>query len=189
VNFLNKPYQVTRYVNQPTSEGRSLGANTIHSLDGFIVREMARRCMYDPDLIGCVRNVLNGGMCISVSDQDTDMMMTLWRHYKKSGFLSARILDYIGDDNVHLIDVDVVLGLIDSLPAKPFQILTVHDCFRCLPAYGNDLRQQYVNLLYRIAKSNMLSFLLEQITGHECPVDMHDPTVADDILSSEYALS
>lgn len=31
VNFLNEPFEITRQINAPTEEGRSLGANTVHS--------------------------------------------------------------------------------------------------------------------------------------------------------------
>src|SRR4051812_442600 len=37
LNFLNEPVEIKRMVNAPTKEGRSLGANTIHSIDGMIV--------------------------------------------------------------------------------------------------------------------------------------------------------
>src|SRR5690606_19590575 len=48
VHFLNQPFDVFYKVNRPMSDGRSLGANTIHSIDGMIVREITRRCDYDP---------------------------------------------------------------------------------------------------------------------------------------------
>lgn len=61
--------------------------------------------------------------------------------------------------------------------------------FRCLPTYGNDLRKQYTLQLHLIAKSHMLSDLLSQLMGHEVTIQKLDPTLADDILHSEYALS
>lgn len=61
--------------------------------------------------------------------------------------------------------------------------------FRCLPNYGNDLRKQYILQLHHIARSNMLSDLLSQLMGHEVKVGKLDPTLADDILNTEYALS
>ena len=63
------------------------------------------------------------------------------------------------------------------------------DCFRCLPNYGNDLRKQYNLQLHLIAKSNMLSDLLSQLLGYKMHVPKLDPTLANDILKANYALS
>lgn len=63
------------------------------------------------------------------------------------------------------------------------------DCFRCLPQYANDLREQYNRQLHLIAKSELLSFLLSQLMKRPVRVGKLDPTLADDILNSDYALS
>ena len=191
VHFLNEPFDVFKKVNQPTEEGRSLGANTTHSLDGMIVREMIRRCSYNPKKVAKVTDVLNAEAMHEhpIKTEDDEMVQILWDHYGKSGYLSARILDHITADNVWLVDPIVVLRLIDSLPKKPFDLICVHDCFRCLPNYGDDLRWQYTLQLHLIAKSNMLNFILSQLLGHETNIPKLDPTMADDILHAEYALS
>ena len=118
------------------------------------------------------------------------MVYLLWSRYKETGYLSARILDHIHVGNVAIVDYDVLQALVDSLPAKPFDLIAVHDCFRCLPSYGNDLRQQYINQLHLIAKSRLLDSVISQIVGEPVQFDGGDPQLADDILSgSEYALS
>jgi hypothetical protein len=193
VNFLNEPFEVTRQVNGTMEKGRSLGANTIHSLDGMVVREMARRCNYDAENVNQVREIFSGKSDISNNkDNATDMdkmVVTLWKHYQESGYLSARILDYITYLNAGHVDSKVIMELIDSLPKKPFKVFTVHDCFKCLPTYGDDLRKQYNIQLHLIAKSNMLNFILEQLLGKATKLKPIDPTLADDVLNSEYALS
>ena len=88
-----------------------------------------------------------------------------------------------------LVDIPVVQELIDSLPAKPFQVMTIHDCFRCLPSYGNDLRKQYNLQLALIAKSDILSHMLTSITGHPVPITKDDPNMWEGILTANYALS
>uniref|UniRef100_A0AAU6W081 DNA-directed RNA polymerase n=1 Tax=Pseudomonas phage Arace01 TaxID=3138526 RepID=A0AAU6W081_9VIRU len=192
VHFLDEPFDVFKKVNQPTEEGRSLGANTIHSIDGMIVREMTRRCMYNPKRVNQVKHDLvhwNGEPESPTDCPDREMVEILWGHYEQSGYLSARILDYINVGNSHLVNKAVVLELIDSLPKKPFDLISVHDCFRCLPNYGNDLRHQYMLQLHLIAKSNMLNFLLSQLVGHQTHIGKLDETLADDILLGEYSLS
>lgn len=193
VHFLNEPVEVFYNVNAPTAEGRSLGANTIHSVDGMIVREMVRRCNYDPTTVALVREVIADERAepnkTEIPDEDTAMVKTLWKHYKKSGYLSVRIIDHLHPMNIQFVDLDVVEELLNSLPEKPFQVISVHDCFRCLPQYGNDLRRQYNNQLMLIAKSNLLQFLISQILGRQVAIGKLDSGLWKDIAETEYALS
>lgn len=191
VQFFNKPYEVVTKVNMPKEKGRSLGANVTHSIDGFLVRELTRRCDYRPDVIAKIQGMIFN--CWEKNElQDTinnRMLETLWFHYLDSGYLSARILDYITQDNISYIDRSVIQELIDSLPTKPFQVMSIHDCFRVLPNYGNDLREQYNLQLMLIAKSNLLSFTLSQVMGREIKVDKQNPNIWKEIKDSNYTLS
>lgn len=194
VNFLNEPFEIHRRINAPTEKGRSLGANTIHSLDGMIVREMTRRCSYDPNWIQLVRDILAGEVTSRFVTQESaqeamTMTETLWQHYEKCGYLSARILDYIDSDTIQIVDPLVLQELLDSLPTKPFDLISVHDCFRCLPNYGNDLREQYNLQLFLLARSDMLSYLLSQLLKRTVQIGKLDKTLANDILNTNYALS
>ena len=191
VNFFNKPYEIVTKVNMPKESGRSLGANVTHSIDGFLVRELTRRCDYRPDQIARVMDIIWNSWDV-VEPQDTvnnHMLETLWFHYLDSGYLSARILDYITKDNITYIDRSVILELIDSLPTKPFKVMSIHDCFRILSSYGDDLREQYNLQLMLIAKSNLLSFTLTQIMGKEIKVDKQNPNMWKEIKDSNYTLS
>lgn len=192
VLFLGEHFDVVTKIHGPTAEGRSLSANTTHSLDALVVREMARRCNYNPTKVERIRALLNDPSKWThgtAFGQDGQLLLALLQRYKASGYLSARILDCIHEHTAHLVPCDVVLELIASLPAKPFEVYSVHDCWKCLPTYGNDLRKQYTLQLHLIAKSHMLSDLLSQLMGHEVTIQKLDPTLADDILLSEYALS
>ena len=192
VLFLGQHFDVVTKVHAPTAEGRSLSANTTHSIDGMIVREIGRRCNYNAKKVADIKELLNDDnlwLDSADSDEDTKLLLALLERYQASGYLSARILDCIHNGNAHMVPWDAAMDLINSLPAKPFEVFSIHDCFRCLPTYGNDLRQQYRLQLHLIAKSNMLSDLLSQLMGHEVRVDKLDPTLADAILMSEYALS
>lgn len=191
VHFLNKPYDTFREVQGTKEKGRSLSANSVHSLDGMVVREMVRRCDYDRAKVDALQTALvawNEHMG-TVEGKDTDMVRTLWAHYEESGYLSARIIDHLNLGNLGVVDIDVIQDLLDSLPAKPFKVLTVHDCFRCLPNYVNDLREQYNRQLMLIAKSDLLSFLLSQIMGKKIKIGKLDADLWKDIMDSDYALS
>lgn len=190
VHFLNEPFEVNFSINKPIEGGRSLGANMIHSLDGMLVREMTRRCMHNPDKITTIKRWLTearGGT--SRSRESDKVVMQLASHWNDSGFLSARVLDYVDAANMGHLNKAALSSLVHSLPEKSFQVLSVHDCFRVLPNYGNDLRRQYNQLLSEIAKSDLLSFLVSQIVKRRVHVAKIDPSLHLDILDANYALS
>lgn len=191
VHFLNQPFDVFYKVNMPVSQGRSLGANTIHSIDGMVVREMHRRCNYDPKVVEFVRRIINEGSTkrTSKTREKDIMVMTLWSQFQKTGYLSARIIDYLDGHNLGHVKPKLILELIDSFPEKPFEIITIHDCFRCLPHYGNDLRRQYNLQLQLIAQSNMLEHIIHEIMGVPVNIGKMDNTLAKDIAHTNYALS
>lgn len=192
VHFLNEPFDVFYKVNEPMPEGRSLGANTIHSIDGMIVREMTRRCDYDVEQINKLYDILSGEegpLGKRTNSHDDKMVLTLWDHYKSCGFLSARILDHLNLDNMGNVDPVVIHDLLESLPQKPFKVISVHDCFRVHPNYANDLRIQYARQLMLIAKSELLSWIVSQLVKRKVTVGKLDPHMWQQVGITNYALS
>lgn len=190
VNFLGKPFDITRMVQGTEEKTRMLSANITHSIDGMVVREMLRRCNYDPDLVKAVRELCDEGPSeYGEIEGNLEMVQELWSHYEKSGFLSISILDYLDPCTIAYVDRQVVADMIDTMPKKPFPVMTVHDCFRCHPNYGNDLRRQYNQILSDIAKSDLLGFILSQVLGQEFSAGKLDDSLWQDILETDYALS
>lgn len=131
VLFINQHFDVVTKHHAPTPEGRSLSANTTHSIDGMIVREIGRRCNYKPRIVREVRFLMENpdvwnNPAEPEDDEHTDLLLALLGHYERTGYLSARILDCIGYHNAHLVPVDAVIELLDSLPAKPFEVFAIH---------------------------------------------------------------
>jgi len=191
VNFLNKPYDVFYKANRPMESGRSLGANTVHSIDGMVVREITARCGYNAKKIAELNELVLSGlpMGTQLSTKADKLVVKLWENYKRSGYLSVRILDYLVQANLGHVNLYDISKLIQSLPNKPFTVVSVHDCFRCLPHYANDLRMQYNNQLHLIAKSNILQDIMSQLLNKNVKINKLDPTLANDILGANYALS
>ena len=190
VNFLGKPFDITRMVQGTEEKTRMLSANITHSIDGMVVREILRRCNYEPNLIASVRELCDiGPREYPAIAGNQEMVMELWNHYEKSGFLSMGIVQYLDPNTIALVDRQVVADMLDTLPKKPFPVMTVHDCFRCHPNYGNDLRRQYNQILSDIAKSDLLGFILSQVLGQEFSAGKLDDSLWQDILETDYALS
>lgn len=190
INFNGKPFDITRMVQGCEEKTRMLSANITHSIDGMVVREMLRRCNFDQNLITYVKQVCYGVQESTYGiEGNQEKVAELWDNYKKSGFLSVAILQYIDPQSIKLVDREVIITLMDTMPKKSFQVMTVHDCFRCHPNYGNDLRRQYNQILSDIAKSDLLGFILSQVLGQEFSAGKLDNDLWKDILDTDYALS
>jgi len=193
VQFMDTPVDVFTKENLPMERGVSNAANIIHSIDGMMVREMMRRCSYDPAKLEALLELLtqpDRPLYKAPVERSKDRLVeTIWNHYLKSGFLSARILELLDEENLWMVDQDVISRLIKSIPEKPFKVLSVHDCFRVHPNYGNDLRIQYLQILHEIAASDLLAFIGNQITGGDEGAVKFNPELPVMMLDAEYALS
>jgi DNA-dependent RNA polymerase len=192
VRFDGGVHEVSYSVNQPIANGRSLGANLVHSVDGMISREITRRATVDRTIISALayesfeRN--HGGL----NRKKDDDLLQLAYHYRASGFMSTRVFEFLDEHNGGIFSHDeqmVIKEIIDSMPPKPFNVLIVHDCFRVLPNNGNHIRKMYNRLLMEIARSNLLSFLMTQIVGRLITVTKLDPELHTEIMDANYALS
>lgn len=187
--MLGKELLITKYVDGRPEFHKGLGPNLIHSVDGFIVREMVRRCMYNPARILQILELIQAGKTHGTGGKSGPMVQTLWDQFKRTGFLSTRIFDYLYEDTLGFVDCGHILGLISSLPMKPFQLVTNHDCFRCHPNYGNDLRLQYNRILADINDSKMLQAMVSDVLGRPTKIRKFGTIDRNLILNSNYALS
>lgn len=191
VHFMGGPVEVVRKVNAPTKSGRSLSANCTHAVDSLVVREVTRRCDHDPEQIKEVRAILENAVigAKKLTSEKDRQLVRLWNLYLKSGFLSARIIDYITPKNVGHVDASMVLALLDTFPAKRFHVLAIHDAYRVHCNNGDALRIQYNTVMAQIASSTMLEHMIQQITGKNISITKLDGNMASDILEANYALS
>jgi hypothetical protein len=191
VNFLGGRFDVPVKVDQKPRFHKGLGPNLIHSVDGFVVREMLRRCMFKEEVTTRVMDlILNpvGAFIYGTNGKSADMVQTLWDWYLETGILSVRILDYLYEDTMGLVDPMVVAKLLQSLPDQSFDVVTVHDCFRCHPNYGNDLRRQYNTILADINDSTLLKSIASQVVNREVKVRKHGKIDREVILNGNYLL-
>lgn len=188
--FLGMLNTVTKLENKPIENGKALGANIIHSLDGMVVRELTARCNYDLKHINNVKTwVMQNIRNINMERKKDKTLLELIKNAKTSGYWPVRILDFIDEKNVGLVPQIELLEMLNSLPKKPFEILSIHDCFRVHPNYGNDLRQQYNIILSKLAESDMLNFIVNQL-GNTMPIHIPDRrSMAQAAQVADYALS
>lgn len=193
-SFLDKAYKFPRKVDGRPEFHKGLGPNLIHSIDGMIVREMYRRCSYDSKTITRIKDLLFIGPAGFKSwgkkdGKSAEMVKTLWNHYKTTGFLSVRILDYLYEDTIALVDTVIIDELVRTLPKQPFEMVSVHDCFRVHPNYGNDLRRQYQYILADLNDSTLLKSLCSQVAGRKLNIKKTGQLTRQTILASNYCLA
>jgi hypothetical protein len=163
-------------INEATERGVSNAANVIHSIDAWIMRSMHRRCNYDKAMVeeayGMCRGTLSDRTVFGtqrVCDETDDRITYYMQQYERSGLADVVILPYIDMysverlSNQHLQDL---IRIMDSmLKHPPFELITVHDEFRCCPNYMNHVRQHYIDIFAEIADSDLLGDILSQIHG------------------------
>lgn len=189
-NFDGSDFVTDVLVNAPCKTGKAYLANIIHSIDSLIVREMTALAMHNPFNIQRIKNMLAGKPVLApTNDKNQEMVSNMVRIAKESGFLSAHILDFLDASTIKMVDEEELQELLSLVPNKPFELLSVHDSFHVLPNYGNDLRRLYIANLTKIAKSNLLQFITNQMPIRKLTFKKIEPNMWKEVLNSEYALS
>lgn len=190
VEFLGSKIKVSHKVNAPVEKGRCLSANTIHSVDSFVVRELVVRCMgTGKKLRAYVQDLLDGKIETNEDEDNSkhdEIVAQIAKQFKSSKYLSARVLMHLRPSNIHMIKGKDIQELLNSLPKNQFDIKVIHDSFAVHPNYCNDLREQFTYIYASINKSELLNHILKQIIPNFKPFKVkHFPAK---ILKNNYAL-
>lgn len=184
--FMDEAYTVPVKLSEKPKFHKGIGPNIVHSVDGFIAREVARRCSFKKQTMTTIINSLNA---TGTNGADSAIVKTLWKAYEKSGYLSVLILDYLNEDTMGLVEPLPIAKLIQGLPEEPFDVLTIHDCFKSHPNYANDVRRQYNLALADLADSSMLEYIAGQVTDNpDLRVQKVGKINRKTILNSNYAI-
>lgn len=196
---LGQDLSFTKEIEGCTENGKFLSANLVHSVDGLINREITLRCNFSQSYKDHLKKLTDLNAIFSEPERNTykqpkdslRRFKTLWKRYKKSGFLSARILQYVSIDALKLVGVSGIRDLrklIDSLPNKTFEVYSIHDCYRVLPSYGNQLREQYRIICKQIAESNMLDDIVSSMFDRPIHFKKMNEDLGELVMQSEYAI-
>lgn len=199
-NFLfnGQLYETVTMVQGTKKKGKELGANFTHMIDSYAMRELTRRCMYDPKKVHDIKVAINSKDEVPEDPnfkKHDPMIDELAELFDWTGLISLRLIDYINHaDDVKYIYreypkyLEALIGLLGRLPKRPFEVYSVHDQFNSHPNYCNDVRQQYIYLLAEVNQSYLLQHILSCYLNKVVTLDMPKHFVQD-ILESEYALS
>ena len=170
-----------------SKRGISLAANITHSVDGFIVRELCRRCNYNRSNLERVLELLQSRKSAEYSAHRLSQL------YENTQIMSLIGIEYIDEDtlnsfsNIYLEDLKTLIE--DILNRPSFEVLTIHDEFKCHPNYMNYVRKTYIEIMAELAESELLTSILTSIYQTYTKFVKYSDDLGELIRSSEYPLS
>lgn len=195
-------FSMDYYVNEGTKKDLKLVANVTHGFDAYLLRSLQRRCSYDwatvqraLRLLINERNRRHAGGTEFVLDEVTELMHVYLERYDSSRVADVVILPHLTKENVQYMEdshIDRLNEICTSmLSHEPFDVITVHDEFKCHPNYCNDMRYHYASILADLARGKALEDVFKQITGVEPTYAnaMNGDELANLIMNSNYAIS
>jgi hypothetical protein len=186
------------YENTGKKSGLSNVANVTHSMDAYILRSMHRRCNYDKEMAQYAAVLLE----MELVERACGMEFAVARpegkagyyvdQYNRSTLTDITILPYLDDQNVQMLETShlqalsrIVNGMLEY---EPFELVTVHDEFKCHANNVDHVRYQYKEILAEIADSNVLDDILGQIYGIKGNFPKLSNNLGDLIRNSNYGL-
>lgn len=171
--------------------------NVIHSIDAYVLRCMQRRCNYNDVIVPMAYDYICEELAYRGDGPALDSMaesISVYADlYNRTNMADAVIFPWINSQSVECLETDhleALKALAESmLVHEPFELVTVHDEFKCHPNYCNDMRQHYINIFAEMADSNMLDDIVNQITGSHVSYSGMNMNISEMIRTSEYALS
>lgn len=185
-------------INAGERRGIKNPANVVHSIDAYLLRSLLRRCNYDRARVKFVNSVLERERLartmghLQSLEPDDEVIEYYLEQYGRSSIADAVIIPHIDNHTVHFLTEKHLVGLHDivksMLKHQPFEVIAIHDEFKCHANNMNHLRSHYRDILAELADSELLTDLLSQINGIEGSYEKLTPDLSKYIRQSNYGL-
>lgn len=190
-------------VNKGKKRDVSLAANVVHSIDAYVLRNMHRRCNYDPLVLFFAKDALSQELDLrkqGITKQvPTDAATSHKLKYYIERFEATLQPDPVifpfiqsGADTQYLSDIHIqkLHKIAEQMNQhKPFPLVTVHDEFKASPVNCNYLRMHYAEILAELSESVILNDIFEDLIGMKVNYQKQGNDLGDLIRNSNYALS
>ena len=187
--------------NTPINHDCKNAANVVHSLDAYLLRSVIRRCSYDSTLFRWTNRAITEELLLRemghAIQEDRygyadEKLHYYIKQYNRSTVVDVVILQHLNAETVCCLSTEHLRSLNHitetCLEHKPFDVVTVHDDFKCHPNNMNYLRKHYRNILAELAGSNVLDDLLTQLFKTPTHFPKKSTTLSDKIKNSNYAI-
>ena len=167
------------YENQPVPKDKKNAANVIHSVDGYILRTLIRRCNHDAEAVKLFHEALGKELLIRTLEDRKDpssikvhsvaglRTLRLVELYHRTGIADTRIMDNFHLDNLKLLPRRMLKKLYRTTTLMvnhdPFPIVPIHDEFMVPVTHVDDLRLHYRHIMSELADSNLINAILTDI--------------------------
>jgi hypothetical protein len=184
---LNSSFTHRFMVNQGSKTGLSLAANCIHAIDGLIVREMNRRCNYDIDAVVKASDLIVAYKRLTIFPATAVI--------DRTKFISLNLIEGLNYTKLEQMDFSTITRLENLIhivmrESRPFELVTIHDAFRCSANNMNTVRYWYKEILAELADSHIMQDILRQIyNDHTVTLDRSSETLGDLIRNSNYGIA
>lgn len=185
-------------INQGSKKGLANVANTIHSIDGYLLRSVIRRASFDVEKVKQASIWIEQELDARMEGQPkyeavmTPELQNMLNIYEYSKMLDVSIIDYFDKHTVELLPNELLLKLgitLDKmLELGSSPVLTVHDAFGSHPNHCNAVRYHYKEIMAELAESNILEFIVSQITKKQVKYVKKSQTLANKIRESNYSI-
>lgn len=184
--------------NKGSKTGLSLAANSIHSVDSYVARTLHRRLNYDEKVLAYASKLIEiellerslGVAVEGIEDASVKYYVDL---YEANQMADVVILPYLTAENIWMVSDTQLKGLnhICSMMEKykPFEVVSVHDDFKCHPNNMNHLRFVYKEVLAELAESEVLSNIMRTINHCQGTYKKLSNNLGEVIRGSNYALT
>jgi hypothetical protein len=163
------------YDNECVKKRPANAANVIHSIDAYVLRSIHRRCNYNRKVAENVDKLIQTELIKRSMGLDgfwtevNEKVIYYCDQYNRTGIVDVVILPHLSPRDMgylskqHLQELAEVLT--EMLEYQPFEVVTIHDEYKCHPNNMNVLRKQYINMLCALADSRLIEDILSQIHG------------------------
>ena len=190
------------YVNEGLPRGhhkaKSNAANVVHSIDAYLLRSIHRRCNYDEHTVRTALTLMQSEQRIRAGSpaSDTDSISAVQKYYvdlwEKTQMADVVMLPSIAEFGAEYLPDALITKLVsiceEMLSYRPFEVVTIHDEFKCGANHMNHLRQQYINIMADMADSTLLDYILSTIHGQKGTYPKLTPDLSKLIKGSNYGL-
>lgn len=190
------------YINKGSKKGLSNAANVVHSVDAYLLRSLHRRCNYDVVVLERAHEALKQEMYLrdqgftaqmALQDGDTGKLAQCIHLWERTNMPDVVIFPYVvgGTSTQYMATEHIaqLLRICERMQSyKAFEVVTVHDEFKCHPNNMNHLRQTYIDIMAEIAESTIIDDILSQIHGMPGSVPKLSTNLGQLIRGSNYAL-
>lgn len=191
-------FTYTYYINEGEDRGVKNAPNIIHSIDAWVLRNMVRRCNYNPMVVENANRVIEAELLrrfmgdisgLGPLSPEAGYYLDIYKWFHMA---DPVILPYLDADAVSYMDLDHLKALkkiVNSmLECPPFPLLTIHDCFAAHPNNLNQVRKHYRTILAELADSTLIDKILSEIHGRPMQGPRLSVGLSSYIKNSAYGL-